>query len=139
MTDLGAGGIILPAYTDGPVDSFATTLHFSYPRAPLTSNQRLHWAHKAKITRNVRDATRMLAHRIPELGKCRVTLTWFVKTTTRRDADNIVPTLKAMCDGLVDAGVVPDDTPAEMEKLMPVIKYEKGAIPHMELRIEMIS
>ena len=139
MTDLGAGGIILPAYTDTPAESFVTTLHFDYPRAPLTSNQRLHWAHKAKITRQVREKAYLLARRIPELGKCRVTLTWFVSTQTRRDADNIVPTLKAMCDGIVDAGVVPDDTPDLMDKLMPVIQYEKGATPHMELRIEMVA
>ena len=138
MSDVGAGGIILPAYTDGPVSAFTATLQFDYPRPPITSNQRLHWAHKAKLTRNVRDQTRLLADRIPELRKCRVTLTWFVNTKTRRDADNIVPTLKAMCDGLVDAGVVPDDTPDQMDKLMPVIFYHKYAEPHMELRIEMI-
>jgi crossover junction endodeoxyribonuclease RusA len=35
-----------------------------------------------------------------------VPLTWFANTRHRRDADNVVPTLKAACDGLVDAGVV---------------------------------
>ncbi|WP_179580575.1 hypothetical protein [Glaciibacter psychrotolerans] len=116
-----------------------TVLHFDYPRPPVTANQRLHWAHKAKLTRSVRDATAKLAHRIPELGKCRVELTWFVTTKARRDADNIVPTLKAMCDGLVDAGVVTDDTPDLMVKVMPVIEYVKGGIAHMELRIEKIE
>jgi crossover junction endodeoxyribonuclease RusA len=137
---LHTGGILLPAYTDGQrPQTFTTTLYFDYPRAPLTANQRYHWRKKAKIVAEVRLATRMLARRLPELGKCRVTLTWVVNTKTRRDADNIVPTLKAMCDGLVDAGVVTDDTPDLMDKLMPVIEYQKGANARMELRIEMVA
>jgi hypothetical protein len=31
--------------------------------------------------------------------------------------------LKALCDGLVDAEVVPDDVPEYMQKLMPAIRY----------------
>jgi Holliday junction resolvase RusA-like endonuclease len=121
--------------------AFTTTLRFDYTSPPLTANQRMHWRKKAKITAEVRLATRLLADRIPELGKCRVILTWVVLTSHRRDADNIVPTLKAMCDGLVDAGVVRDDTPDLMDKLMPVIvKVPKEDGPsRMELRIEMLS
>jgi hypothetical protein len=67
-----------------------------------------------------------------------VTLTWHVATNRRRDDDNVVPTLKAMCDGLVDAGVVPDDTDAYMHKLMPMIAYEKGCKPRLELLVEQV-
>ena len=38
-----------------------------------------------------------------------------------RDDENLVATLKPACDGLVDAGVVVDDTPQYMAKEMPVI------------------
>jgi len=140
MTDLGAGGIILPAYTDGPVESFTTTLYFSYPRPPITANKTYNrWA-KADLTRNIRRATKLLAHRIPALGKIHVSLVWVVKDHIRRDGnENVTPTLKPMIDGLVDAGVVLDDTEAYVIRDMPTVQYEKGATPHMELRIEMVA
>lgn len=41
-------------------------------------------------------------------------------------ADNLVPTLKAAADGLVDAGVVRDDTPDLMTKVMPILHEPDG-------------
>lgn len=129
----------LPDSAQGPDCEFVTTLEFIYTSPPLAANQRMHWAEKMRVTKQVRQLTEVMAHRIPDLGKCRVSLTWFVNTRHRRDADNIVPTLKAMCDGLVDAGVVADDIPELMEKVMPVIQYEKGCEARMELRIEKLQ
>ncbi len=115
------------------------TLDLPYERPPLNSNQRLHWRKKADLTRQVRSAAYFAAknaHVLP-CEKVRVTLTWFVRTANRRrDADNVVPTLKALCDGLVDAGVVTDDTPAEMEKVMPVIIYRPGQQSGLQLHVE---
>lgn len=107
-------------------------------RPPLTANQRLHHFAKARITRDLREATASLARHagIPPLGRCEVSLTWYVKDRRRRDADNIVPTLKAMCDGLVDAGVVVDDTPDLMVKHMPRIEYRSAVVPHFVLLVE---
>lgn len=51
-------------------------------------------------------------------------LVWLTPDKRRRDEDNIVATAKAAWDGLVDYGIVPDDTPDYMTKLMPAI------IPH---------
>lgn len=97
-------------------------------------NQRLHHAPKAKLTAEVRtwaaDAARSAG--IPPLGRCRVELLWQVTDRRRRDAENPVATLKAVCDGLVDAGLVVDDVPAYMEKAMPRIEYadpKQGAVP----------
>ena len=117
------------------------TIFFPYPSPPITANQRLHWRAKARLTKEVRTLAAHRASGVYPMGKCRVTLTWIVTTSHRRDADNVVPTLKAMCDGLVDAGVVTDDTPDLMEKLMPVIvKVPKDQGPaRMELRVERIS
>lgn len=100
-------------------------LRYDYTKPPLTANQRLHWGTRANLTSALRDETRLRAKAacIPALGRCDVSLIWAVTTKHRRDADNVVPTLKAMCDGLVDAGVVTDDTPDLMVKHMPVIKY----------------
>jgi crossover junction endodeoxyribonuclease RusA len=111
---------------------------FQYPSPPLTSNQRLHWRQKATLTAAIRTTTRFYARDIPPLGKCSVGLTWYVTDKRRRDADNVVPTLKAMCDGLVDALVVVDDTPDLMTKFMPeIVRMPKEDGPaFMELRIE---
>lgn len=118
---------------------FSTTFTFYWASPPLHSNQRLHWAAKAKLTQMVRSAMHAHARHIPDLGKCEVELVWFVSDKRRRDADNVVPTLKALCDGLVDAEVVPDDTEAEMRKLMPRVVYEKGCTPHFEFTVRAVA
>jgi crossover junction endodeoxyribonuclease RusA len=117
-------------------------LTFDYPSPPITANQRHHWRKKAALTCLVRAASSLLAKSagIPAMARCEVSLIWFVSTKHRRDADNVVPTLKAMCDGLVDAGIVPDDTPLEMVKHMPEVVYMgPGKKPYMQLAIEDIS
>ena len=111
-------------------------LEFDYERPPLTSNQRIHWRQRAALTKEVRERTAFKAEGIPAMKACTVSLTWVVNDKRRRDADNLVPTLKAMCDGLVDAGVVPDDTPQLMHKVMPVIVYYPDAVAFMHLEIE---
>lgn len=105
---------------------------------PLTENQRLHWRERARRVKDVRATARLLTARLRGQGRVEVELIWVVADARRRDADNIVPTLKALCDGMVDAGVVPDDTPQFMVKHMPVIRVERGAVPHMELRVRSI-
>lgn len=112
-----------------------TVLTFDWPRPPLNANQRLHWAQKAKLTRMIRDETSEQAIRIPRAEHVMVRLTWVVSDLRRRDSDNIYPTFKAMCDGLVDAGVVDDDTPAYMDKRAPQIRYEPGSASRLELEV----
>jgi Holliday junction resolvase RusA-like endonuclease len=117
------------------MSAFETVLTFDWPRPPLTANQRLHWRKKADITRKVRRAATLLARDVPTLDKITVDLAWVVNTKHRRDVDNLVPTLKALCDGLVDADIVPDDTPEFMSKTMPTIRYEPASVAHLELTI----
>jgi crossover junction endodeoxyribonuclease RusA len=116
-------------------DTFIIAL--PYDRPPLTANQRLHWAAKAKLTRELRGGAAATTAHVPSMELCQVELTWFVTDKRRRDVDNLMPTLKALCDGLVDSGIVPDDTPDMMRKLMPEIIYMgKGEGPaRMELKI----
>lgn len=98
-----------------------------WTRPPLTANQRLHWAKRAELTRAVRGwaAYTFSGATFPN-GPVTVDLTWHVPDRRRRDADNLVPTLKALCDGLVDAGVAADDTPDLMDKRMPQIIHTPG-------------
>lgn len=108
---------------------------FAWDRPPLTANQRMHWHKKANITRDVRTVAHLHGLHFPKSERVEVTLRWVVKDKRRRDADNLVPTLKALCDGLVDAGIVPDDTPEYMVKHMPVIVYDPFQRQHLELII----
>jgi len=103
----------------------AYRLALPYELPPLTANQRHHWARRAKLTRSVRHTTATLARNaaVPALDRCAIRLMWTVTDRRRRDADNLVPTLKACADGLVDAGVVADDVPALMTKHMPEIVH----------------
>lgn len=95
----------------------------------LSMNQRMHWAVKNQHTQALRTVAKLGA-KTQAIGaqaeRVDVGLTWFVTDGRKRDADNLAPTLKALCDGLVDAGVVPDDTPGYMRKLMPEIVREIG-------------
>lgn len=81
-----------------------------FGRPPITANQRSHWAVKAKIVRDVRDATaRLAAGLAPIATACTIGIVWHVPDSRRRDVDNIAPTLKPAIDGLRDAGLIPED------------------------------
>lgn len=112
-----------------------TTLTFDWARPPLNANQRLHWAAKAKLTRQIRDTTALLARKMTPAKHITVQLVWVVTDKRRRDSDNTYPTFKAMCDGIVDAGVVTDDTPQYMTKLGPTIRHEPGGTARLELEV----
>ncbi|APE12395.1 crossover junction endodeoxyribonuclease RusA superfamily protein [Rhodococcus sp. 2G] len=93
-------------------------------------NKRMHWAPQSRIIREIRTKAWLLAMQAKVPTGCEhvtVCLHYRPKINRRQDEDNLVPILKAACDGLVDADVVPDDTPKYMQKLMPVIHpAEKG-------------
>lgn len=78
----------------------------------LTANDRMHWRPRAEITakwRRLGWATAKQA-RIPTLGRAHVLIEWLPPDRRRRDPANASPMGKALVDGLVDAGVLPDDS-----------------------------
>jgi crossover junction endodeoxyribonuclease RusA len=78
----------------------------------LNANDRIHWAKRNRITRQLRsDAHLMARHRkIPRLDRARIDGIYQPPPKSRRrDAGNWYPTYKAQIDGLVDAGVFADD------------------------------
>lgn len=99
-------------------------------QTPLSLNARMHHMVKAKKTREVRDMAAMMtrAAKVPACRKIRVTLVYTPKDRRRRDPLNLVATLKACEDGLVDAGVVPDDNPLYVESVMPLIDAPEGKV-----------
>lgn len=104
---------------------------------PISLNARLHWRVKAKHTSQWRKFAAAEAARFPELGACEVTLTHLVTTSRVRDEDNLYLLLKALCDGLVDAGVVADDTAEFMGKKCRIERAPAGtSTAYMELKVE---
>lgn len=57
-----------------------------------------------------------------ERAKLTIRITW--PTSVRRDAHNLMPTFKALIDGAVDAGVLPDDSDDYLTG--PDLRVEKG-------------
>ena len=66
--------------------------------------------------------------------KCEVLVRAYYKNKARRDTDNLIGSLKSMYDGIVLAGVVPDDTPDEMARPEPAMLVDKTE-PRVEITI----
>lgn len=115
------------------------------PVPMLTANERLHWRARTSRTATLRQTIAIRAREagIPSGGHLAVTLHYQPGDNRRRDADNLVPTLKACCDALargprrdwIGLELVPDDTPKYMTKHMPVI-HEGPGPRRMWLEIE---
>lgn len=86
-------------------------LDFPRPDEWVSANARDHWAVKAAKTKAWREAaaTHAQAANIPLLHRVHFTCEPRWTTRKRRDALNIAPTIKAVIDGIVDAGVIVDD------------------------------
>lgn len=97
---------------------------------PASANDRdRHWAIKAAKVAHIRSEAMRAVAAVPGMrdGRIAVGLTYVPRDKRRRDPDNlVVPLFKALCDGIVDAGIVPDDTPAYMVRSMPVIAAPDG-------------
>jgi len=87
-------------------------LEIAAPCEPLTSNQRLHHHVRAERTRNWRLRTAILARKLTPIQHAHVTYWLHATTKLRRDVGNFYPTIKACLDGIVDAGVLDDDSDA---------------------------
>ncbi len=88
----------------------------SAPDQLLSLNQRLHWAVHARAVREWRYWACVVAlnqhgRTGPALGPSVVTVELPVRDKRRRDPHNYIATVKPIIDGLVDAGLWPDDTP----------------------------
>lgn len=90
---------------------------------PMSLNDRTHFRVKARITKEWREAAHILARaqRIPPCERVRIELFYVPADGRPRDPLNLVQTLKAVEDGIVDAGVIPNDDAAHHESVMPRI------------------
>lgn len=120
-----SGEIVRPGEGHDAVTAGATVrLGLPWDKPPLTLNDRFgHRAQHAAVVAKIRRDAGWVA-KAARLGRhdhVTVELHYQPQRRGRRDADNLVATLKPVADALVDAGLVVDDDPAHMTKLMPVI------------------
>lgn len=101
---------------------------------PLSANDRMHWAQKARITREVRQTACLLARKAPRTDRLVVTLHYRPRVTRRRDTVNLGPFIKALVDGLIDAGLAPDDDHGHVSTPEPII--HPPGVPAMWLELE---
>lgn len=100
-------------------------LVFLPPARLMSMNDRDHWRAKAKMTKQWRAAANCAANSAhpgqSRLGPSIVHIVFPVRDRRRRDPHNYYPTVKAIVDGLVDAGVWPDDTPEWVTTTEPTL------------------
>lgn len=80
----------------------------------LNANDRPHWAQKAKITARLRQIGALEGRKgktttFDKKRPCGLIITVFSPTKRRMDPPNFYPTIKALVDGLTDAGIWTDD------------------------------
>lgn len=103
---------------------------FPPPAKLLSANDRDHWRKRAQLVRAWRQHTFLLVAAL-NLGPqppSVVHLTLPVRDRRRRDPMNYYPTLKAVVDGLVDAGCWPDDTPDYVRTVEPVLDPDADVV-----------
>lgn len=121
-------------------------LNLLLPGPPLTVNRayQLHSRSRAKQVKYWRDlAGELGGERIREWRKvngrepvpCEIIATPVTPKVCRQDTGAVMPTVKAIVDGLVDAGYWPDDTPNWIRKieLWPQLRMRELDEPGIKL------
>lgn len=102
---------------------------------PPTPNARLHWAARARLTKDWREAAETAAlnaiRKFPgpkpgPMPACRMTVTVTMPDRRSRDEDNVRACLKPLTDGAVSAGVIVDDGPAGIRSTEVIIVQSPG-------------
>jgi len=88
-------------------------LNLPWPDSRLLPNRKLHWTLKAAAARNARTVAWAIAY--AEWGHdtitaCTAHVTFYPPDKRRRDLDNLLRACKPYWDGMVDAGLLKDDS-----------------------------
>jgi Holliday junction resolvase RusA-like endonuclease len=80
----------------------------------INANRRMHYHRRAELTRGIRVAAFVCARslKVPALKRAHIVCEFRPPDHRRRDVHNLFPSAKAAIDGLVDAGVLRDDSDA---------------------------
>lgn len=114
----------------------------------LTANDKHHWARKAALTKQLRGWGYLLGREGQgvarlHLTRARVEFEFAYPDRRRRDRSNLAPTVKALMDGLIDAGLLPDDADRFLDGPHTVIAEHLAGkylnIPMYEVRIRVYA
>lgn len=117
-------------------------------RQLLTANDKMHWAARSRLTKQLRQWGYLLGREgegVARLGlrHARVEMEFAYPDRRRRDRSNLAPTVKAIMDGLIDAGLLPDDADRFLDGPHTVIATRLAdhcvAVPRYEVRIRVYA
>ena len=88
------------------------TVTIPAPTVWLNANRRSHWRQWADDVKTWRDAGHVYARqaKLPGLDRIHIGAVLHFPDNRKRDGHNFYPTLKAIVDGLVDHGLIVDDS-----------------------------
>lgn len=104
---------------------------------PMNAYRRLHPHARARYDRGWRHAFGWLARaaKVPPLTRVVITVAQTCRRPPLPDVGASFPTAKAAIDGLVDVGVLPDDSPAHL-KALTFVAPERGEEDRFLLIVE---
>lgn len=102
-----------------------TRITLPWPEGVLSPNWRVHWARKAKATKDARLSAGWLVRaeidRQPNWRGANISMTFCPPDKRRRDLDNLIASSKASCDGIADALGVDDSRFSYSYRMGPVV------------------
>lgn len=124
----------------------AITITLPLPPKQLSPNGRSHWRSKAKAVKSYRtraaEEAMVAAYENPEARRnmpwshATIAIAYYHRTSRFADSDNIVASLKAGIDGLVDGGLLTDDRDVTY---LPVTRLVDGKNPRVEVTIQELT
>ncbi len=99
----------------------------------LNANDRPHWTQKAKITAYLRQIGRLKVSEgkyttYTKKSPCGLVVTIYAPTKRRMDPPNFYPTIKALIDGMTDAGLWTDDN----HEIIKYMTFEFGGLSQIK-------
>lgn len=120
-------------------DSYTLT----HERLPWTTNaqRQMHFHVQARLVAEWRNDFRLLAKmaKIPPLPAIAVEVQTHLRLRVSRDCGSEAPAVKAACDGLVDAHVIADDTPAHLRSILYLAPILGDGPDRMTLTIKPVA
>ena len=110
------------------------------PDPDLNPNKRHHYMKVANAKRHAKDHAIALVYEQgrPETpyDSAHITITWVAGDKRRRDPDNLFASMKPYIDGLVDAGLIADDSAMHVSY---TLRYERGDKNNTIIKIEEVE
>jgi Holliday junction resolvase RusA-like endonuclease len=110
------------------------------PDRDLSPNKRLHHipVYKAKRAAKEEMMWLVLEHGVPKepMQKARIDITFVASDKRRRDLDNLFASMKPYIDGLVEVGLLWDDS---ADRVTYTIRYELGEKPNTIISIQEVK